>query len=133
MSKRNETWAETVVGIICEHSRPLSAYDILDQLRSEYPKLAPMTVYRALNALVKQGRVHRLESLNAYVTCTCEETNYSPIMSICGDCGTVEECDAPAVFSQLATAFGKTGFTAEHHVIEVHGQCADCRATELDK
>ncbi|MCB1460156.1 MAG: transcriptional repressor, partial [Nitratireductor sp.] len=48
---------------------PLSAYGILDQLREEGFR-APLQVYRALEKLVDQGKVHRLESLNAFVACS---------------------------------------------------------------
>ena len=49
-------------------NRPMSAYQVLDQVR-EHGISAPPTVYRALEQLVEQGRVHRLESMNAYVAC----------------------------------------------------------------
>ena len=52
-----------------------SAYDLLDELRGKYPKIAPPTVYRALAALIESGQVHRLESLNAYVACQREDSS----------------------------------------------------------
>lgn len=130
MSMKNETWAEKVLGIIRQRVQPVSAYGILEELRSDNPKMAPTTVYRALNTLMEKGSVHRIESLNAYVACADDGHHHPSIMSICGDCGTVDERDAPAVFSHLSSALGEAGFTADHHVIEVHGLCADCKETE---
>jgi hypothetical protein len=40
----------------------------LGQLKSDGGGLAPPTVYRALSALTKQERAHRLESSNAFTT-----------------------------------------------------------------
>jgi Fur family transcriptional regulator, zinc uptake regulator len=47
---------------------PLTAYFILDQLRSKGIK-APLQVYRALEKLVEQGLVHRVESMSAFMAC----------------------------------------------------------------
>lgn len=118
------------MGIIRQRVQPVSAYGVLEELRSDNPKMAPTTVYRALNTLMEKGSVHRIESLNAYVACADDGHHHPSIMSICGDCGTVDERDAPAVFSHLSSALGEAGFTADHHVIEVHGLCADCKETE---
>ena len=47
---------------------PLSAYELLDQLREEGIK-APLQIYRALEKLQAADLVHRLESLNSFVAC----------------------------------------------------------------
>ena len=48
--------------------RPMSAYDLIDRLAAEggAKRLAPITVYRALDFLMENGFVHELESRNAY-------------------------------------------------------------------
>ena len=46
---------------------PVSAYDIMDRLKPDRPRIAPTTVYRALEHLIRAGRVRRIESLNAYL------------------------------------------------------------------
>jgi Fur family zinc uptake transcriptional regulator len=105
---------------------PQSAYQILEKLRSVHPKIAPPTVYRALAGLIEQGRVHRLESLNAYIACQCDSNQRASILSICNDCGAVEESDARDVLKELSSVLGKSGFAPQRHVIEVHGLCASC-------
>src|SRR5437016_5511342 len=47
---------------------PLGAYEIIDRLATA-PRPAPITVYRALEFLVANGLVHRIESRNAFVAC----------------------------------------------------------------
>ncbi|MEL7116167.1 MAG: Fur family transcriptional regulator [Pseudomonadota bacterium] len=112
------------------HDRPTSAYDLLHALRDEHPKIAPPTIYRALAALVEKGKVHRLESLNAFVACQCEHQHQAAILSICDDCGAVEETVAPKLLDQLTQLTKKSGFAAMRHVIEIHGRCASCGASE---
>ena len=99
---------------------------MLAELRADHPKIAPPTVYRALSALVANGRVHRLESLNAYIACRCEGHNHAAIISICDDCGGVEESIAPAVLDELSNIAQQSGFRSTRHVVELHGVCASC-------
>ena len=47
---------------------PLSAYQILEAMHADGFR-APVTVYRALERLMGEGRIHRVESLNAFVPC----------------------------------------------------------------
>ena len=47
----------------------ISAYDLLDLLREAEPQAKPPTVYRALEFLLEQGFVHKVESTNSYVLC----------------------------------------------------------------
>jgi len=99
---------------------------LLDRLQETYPKIAPPTVYRALAALGERGQIHRLESLNAYVACQSEAHHQTSVLSICEDCGVVEETFEPDIFSLLSAALRKSGFSAQRHIIEVNGICASC-------
>lgn len=110
-------------------SAPLSAYTLLDQLR-ERGFRAPLQVYRALDALVKGGLVHRLESLNAFVACA-EPHDHSHSMTafaICDVCGQVAEFSDHDVGHRLDEWVRSTGFAAKKAVIEFRGTCAKCRA-----
>ena len=132
MAKRGEAWHSEVRDILHREAGPLSAYDILAKLRDDHPKIAPPTIYRALSALTDLGHVHRLESLNAYVSCQCADHKHGPsVLSICGDCGGVEERVAPEVMAQLSVFAAKSGFLAQRHVVELHGVCASCRPAEM--
>ena len=126
MSKRGEKTQTEVLSILRRHRRPLSAYDVLRELLPTYPKIAPPTVYRALAALMERGQVHRLESLNAFIACRCESNHHASIMTICDDCGIVEESFAPDLLRELSSVAGRSGFAPTRHVIEVHGICASC-------
>ena len=126
MGKRGEEMQTAVLAILRASDCPHSAYDLLDSLKDIYPKIAPPTVYRALAALVERGQIHRLESLNAYVACQSEAHHQTSVLSICEDCGVVEETFEPDIFSRLSAALRKSGFSAQRHIIEVNGICASC-------
>jgi Fur family transcriptional regulator, zinc uptake regulator len=64
---------------LTQNDQPMSAYTLLDELRGDGFK-APLQVYRALDKLVAQGRVHRLDSISAFVACQhpeCEGVEHS--------------------------------------------------------
>ena len=126
MGKRGEEMQTAVLAILRDSKSPHSAYTLLDRLQETYPKIAPPTVYRALAALVERGQIHRLESLNAYVACQSEAHHQASVLSICEDCGIVEETFEPDIFSHLSWALEKTGFSAQRHMIELNGICASC-------
>lgn len=111
-------------------AKPLSAYDVIRTLEPQRGALAPTTVYRALNALIAEGRVHRIESLNAYVACpsrTCAAAKAdATAFSICEDCGSVTEHHDDAVARSLLALAERCGFRVTRHVIEIHGRCGAC-------
>ncbi|MEL6523256.1 MAG: Fur family transcriptional regulator [Pseudomonadota bacterium] len=115
-----------VLDVLKKNSKALTAYDVLADLRHLHPKIAPTTVYRALTALEEQGRVHRIESKSAYIACRCDQHGRASVLSVCEDCGRVEECVDPELLDAISTATSKTGFKPLRHVIEVHGLCAIC-------
>ena len=49
---------------------PVSAYELIARLEhKQNRKIAPLTVYRHLDFLIRVGLVHRLESRQAYIAC----------------------------------------------------------------
>lgn len=113
---------------------PASAYDLLDRLRDEGLR-NPLQIYRALNALIPRGLVHRLESLNAFVACAHphehgdgEGHDHGLIaFAICGDCHRVEEFSDPDITRLLAGWAAAHAFQPDHTILELRGTCGLCR------
>jgi Fur family transcriptional regulator, zinc uptake regulator len=104
--------------------RAQSAYDILDRLRGTKIRAA-VQVYRALEKLVASGRVHRVESLNAFVMCDCTHAASAPGFMLCTCCGDVEEFDAGKTVSAVKGKLRQ--FKIEHPSLELKGLCAHCQ------
>ncbi|WP_172606575.1 zinc uptake transcriptional repressor Zur [Pantoea coffeiphila] len=120
-----------VLRLMTEHNASISAYDLLDLLRASEPQAKPPTVYRALDFLLEQGFIHRVESTNSYVVCHhFEEPSHTSAMLICDRCGSVTEQHADGVEEILKKLAQKTGFTLAHSVIEAHGFCQRCCEVE---
>ena len=108
-------------------NRPLSAYQLLDRL--ERNRVAgPPTVYRALKRLTKEGLVHRIETLTAYMVCACPYHAASPLFVICEQCGSVSELSDKVIEARLRRRAEVIGFGLRTTSIEIRGACADCRA-----
>ncbi len=120
-----------VLRLMTEQNSAISAYDLLDLLRVSEPQAKPPTVYRALDFLLEQGFIHRVESNNSYVVCHhFEEAQHSSAMLICDRCGVVNEQHAEGVEEILQALARNTGFALRHNVIEAHGLCTGCREVE---
>ena len=117
-----------VLGVLKSCERPMTAYQILEQLQQNEPDIAPPTVYRTLSALTEQGRAHRLESIKAFVPCRCNHVESVPVLAICEDCGFVEEHDGSDLLPRLTALTGQSAFQAHRHIVEIHGQCQSCTA-----
>jgi Fur family zinc uptake transcriptional regulator len=118
---------ELVLGTLAHSDAPLSAYDILDRLRSEGLR-APLQVYRALEKLTERGLAHRLESLNAFVCCAdehCHELG-SIAFAICEKCGRVEEFADKSVEQKLTAWSKSASFAPSRMTIELRGLCGEC-------
>lgn len=119
-----------VLEILCEAQRPLGAYEILDAMREGSRSLAPPTVYRALDFLLEQGLIHKLESLHAFVGCDHPGQPHASQFLICHACGEVREIEDAAIARSLGSAASDTGFRPQRPVVEVIGICADCAEKE---
>ncbi|MDI5984885.1 transcriptional repressor [Halomonas sp. M4R5S39] len=115
-----------VLEMIADSPGGLKAYDLLDRLATEHAAARPPTIYRALEFLIDQGLVHRIESLNAYVACPCPEHAHGFQLLICRHCGRVEELHLDDVNAQLAQRARDLGFRVDRQTIELLGHCEVC-------
>ena len=106
----------------------LGAYEVLERLASKGRRLAPISVYRAIDALLAAGAVHRLESRNAFFAChAAHAPDRNQLILACERCGRVAEIEGEPVFAAIAHAVERAAFAPRRTVAEVSGECADCR------
>jgi Fur family zinc uptake transcriptional regulator len=116
-----------ILELIWNSHKAIKAYDLLDMLRPVNDAAKPATVYRALDFLLEQGLIHRVESLNAFVGCRSSGTRHDQLLLICTACHNVEERSASQVFSALADEMQSALFSPQRKTIEIHGLCKSCR------
>ena len=120
---------ELVFAALRKAGKPLTAYELLDRLRSQGVS-APPTIYRALERLMADGRAHRLETLNAFVVCAHPQHGASVIFSICDVCGTAEEISDLRLGRRIADWARLARFKLDRTIVEMHGRCQVCGRTE---
>jgi Fur family zinc uptake transcriptional regulator len=119
-----------VLELICLADKPQGAYDILAAIQRQQPRAAPPTVYRALDFLLEQGFIHKLETLHAFVGCNHPDHPHASQFLICDECGDVTELDDNAIADSLIEAAEASGFKPSRRVVELTGTCAGCRKSE---
>jgi|TARA_R110002126_G_scaffold13118_3_gene56504 Fur family zinc uptake transcriptional regulator len=115
-----------VTTIISSSDKPLGAYDVLAQLAVYIDNPKPPTVYRAIEFLLENKFIHRIESLNAYVTCQSDHRHTGSQFLVCTKCSKVIESHLCSLPPALKASVDKEGFTAQSWNVEIHGLCADC-------
>ena len=116
-----------VLELLWESGRPTGAYALIEALELRYSRpIAPPTVYRALEFLMSERLVSRIESRNAYVPRAHPERQHDCLFFICGICGTSNELEDPRVVQVLAEDAAALGYRVTRRVIEVEGACPNC-------
>jgi Fur family transcriptional regulator, zinc uptake regulator len=116
-----------VLELVWSSHKPVGAYALLDQLRSEDLGSAPPTVYRALDFLIEHGLIHRIERMNAFIGCSHPGETHRGFFLICGECGNAEELESANVAVAITESASHHGFAARDMTLEVTGTCAECR------
>lgn len=118
-----------VLELLLKSRRPLGAYEIIKRLDADSGRAtptAPPTVYRALDFLLQQGFVHRLSSLQAYVSCVEPEHAHSAQFLVCTGCGRTDELIDTRLERSIEALSRARGFGSGSHAVEVTGTCCVC-------
>ena len=122
-----------VLGLIADAGKPVKAYDLLDRVRAGEGAGAdaPPTIYRALDFLLANGFIHKLQSVNAFVACHHPNSDqHSVPFLICDSCHNAVELEDEKVVALLTKQARALGFEPQAQTLEVHGRCARCEARD---
>ena len=128
--ENNLTKNQQIVLDLIEKSRePVKAYSILSNVKKRGIK-APPQVYRALEKLIKIGKIHKVESRNAFVACknsNCEISK-ATAFSICETCKKVTEISNQKLSKYLKSFQDNTGMKYKRYNLEFFGLCQKCKS-----
>lgn len=124
---------------ILEATTPLGAYDILALMQQQHndsmmtqskskskKSVAPPTVYRGLEFLLKAGFIHQLISINAFVPCCHPRQPHLAVFLMCKQCGRVQEYSHATLRAFIEQTKDATGFLPHRSVFEISGLCHQC-------
>ena len=117
-----------VLDIIEKAKGPLKAYSILFNVQKKGIK-APPQIYRALDKLIEIGKIHKIESKNAFVACRSSncEISKATAFSICESCEMVDEISDVKLSKYLSGYSDKKGMKFKKFNLEFFGLCKKCR------
>lgn len=120
---------EQVLTLILQHGKPLGAYALMDLLEaaSDRERVAPPTVYRALDFLLQYRLIHKIHSLNAYVGNAHPRSEKCSVILICSHCGTARELPNNTIQQAINLSTSQHRFSVEKQVLEISGRCATCK------
>lgn len=106
----------------------VGAYDVLERMaRKAGSRIAPISIYRALDVLQEAGVIHRVESRNAFFAChTVHAARHPPVVLVCDTCAAVTEVEAEQAFDTIDAIVSANRFQPRRTVIEVAGLCSGC-------
>ena len=119
---------QIIFDIIHNSSEPLKAYSILFNVQKKGIK-APLQVYRALDKLVEIGKIHKIESRNAFIACQNSSCQISKAtaFSICERCEKVSEISNSKLSKYLSNFVDKSGMEYSKYNLEFSGLCKKCK------
>ena len=120
---------QIVLNIIEKAKGPVKAYSILNNVQKKGIN-APLQVYRALDKLIRIGKIHKVESRNAFIACkntNCEVSN-ATAFSICQACEKVTEIVNSKLSKYLKSFQDNTGMKYKKYNLEFFGLCQKCKS-----
>ena len=119
---------QIIFDLIDKSSEPLKAYTILFNVQKKGIN-APPQVYRALDKLVEIGKIHKIESKNAFVACKNSDCEISKAtaFSICESCEVVDEISDVKLSKYLSSFNHKKGMKFKRFNLEFFGLCKKCK------
>jgi len=116
-----------VLELVWASHEPVGAYELLEQLKVDQPKAMPPTVYRALDFLLGQGLLHRIESFNSFIGCALPGQPHAGHFLLCRSCGQAAEIEGGRIALAISADAADYGFVVEQDTVELRGLCASCQ------
>jgi len=120
---------QIVLNIIEKAKGPLKAYSILFNVQKKGIN-APQQIYRALDKLIEMGKIHKIESKNAFVACRSSDCEISKAtaFSICESCENVSEISNTKLSKYLSNFADSSGMKYSKYNLEFFGLCKKCKS-----
>jgi Fe2+ or Zn2+ uptake regulation protein len=114
---RSTKTREEVLHFLEKSHQAFTPYEIAKSL-----EMNPVTVYRVLEFLKSQKKVHHIPSLGKWSACQCQtKKDEDHGFLVCKKCESVEE------FATPHTCLHHHSFQCEEHITEILGLCKKCQ------
>jgi Fur family zinc uptake transcriptional regulator len=126
-SKSSTSSPELILNVLRKNAAPLSAYAILEKV-GKFGIKSPPIVYRALNSLIESGKVHKINELNSFVACDCDDDHQHllSVLTVCQSCNEVNEIHDHKITDHLTKLSAFNIDLVKQAVIELPVICSKC-------
>ena len=115
-----------VLSLAVKYTGIVKAYQLLTDLQAERGGVAPPTIYRALDFLVEQGLLHRIEALNGFLVCQHFNCTHHGLILSCQRCGKATEINDDEHLPRINAHCQNLDFVMRKQSIVIDGWCASC-------
>ncbi len=116
-----------VLELLLRRGGQAKAYDLQGDMQARHGRIAPTTVYRALDFLQEHHLVHKVDATNTFVVCDHAEHDHPTLLLICTRCRRVEEVHDAGALKPLLAMVTQRDFATQ--AVEVKCICAACAPT----
>lgn len=115
-----------ILALIAQAKHPITAYELLRQLRTSRANSEPPTVYRVLDYLQDNRLIHKIANNNTYVACDKPHKPHLGQIFLCKKCGHSFETHDTNVINIIEEYAKKNHFHLSQDLIEITGLCHNC-------
>lgn len=120
-----------VLTIIMHAKKPISATDILKELKKNRDNAEPPTAYRVIGYLLEKAVIHKINSENKYVLCSQIseplKSNEHEFIFVCKKCACSREVKDKKFTKYIKGLTESHLFFIDNSPIEINGICKNCQ------
>jgi Fe2+ or Zn2+ uptake regulation protein len=125
---RNTTQRAIILRVVEEADSHLTAAEIYERVRREYPSIAYGTVYRTLHLLAEHSLVQELTFADQASRFDRRTDRHDHVH--CSVCGAIEDVEVPVALLAQHVAAERTSYDIQSHHTVFVGICPECQARQ---
>jgi Fe2+ or Zn2+ uptake regulation protein len=117
---------KAILQVVAASDHPQTIADVHQRAKAIVPDLGLVTVYRTIETLEEMGLIDRVHGQSDCQTIILSASGHNHLLT-CTSCGISVHFEGILKENELRKIGRESGFSVNHHVLQLFGQCAQCR------